>query len=441
MGIFRPLRGLKGRSAPFLYFRGSFGRFAAARALRALFVFQGFIRPLRGLKGRYAPFLYFRCSFGRFAAAKGASRPFCFSGVHSAASQPQRARRELFVFQGFIRPLRGRKGRSAPFLYFRALFGRFAASKGAPRPFCISGVHSAASRPQKALRALFVFQGFIRPLRGRKGRSAPFLYFRALFGRFAASKGAPRPFCISGVHSAASQPQRARRELFVFQGFIRPLRGRKGRSAPFLYFRALFGRFAASKGAPRPFCISGVHSAASRPQRALRALFVFQGFIRPLRGLRTGASRPFFNFLGNIRPLRGLRTGASRPFLNFLGNIRPLRGLRTGASRPFLIYWGTFGRFAASGRALRARFLILLRTFGRFAASGRALRGRFLIFWGTFGRFAASGRALRARFLIFWGTFGRFAASGRALRARFLIYWGTFGRFAASGRALLARFF
>ncbi|KAL3087914.1 hypothetical protein niasHS_009476 [Heterodera schachtii] len=301
----------QGRSAPFLNFRGSFGRFAAARALRALFVFQGFIRPLRGLKGRYAPFLYFRCSFGRFAAAKGASRPFCISGVHSAASRPQRALRVLFVFQGFIRPLRGRKGRSAPFLYFRALFGRFAASKGAPRTFCISGVHSAASRPQRALRALFVFQVFIRPLRGRKGRFAPFLLFRGSFGRFAAAKGASRPFCFSGVHSAASRPQRALRALFVFQGFIRPLRGLKGRSAPFLYFRCSFGRFAAAKGALRPFCFSGVHSAASRPQRALRALFVFQGFIRPLRG-RRGRSAPFLYFRDSFDRFAASK-GATRP--------------------------------------------------------------------------------------------------------------------------------
>ncbi|KAL3086102.1 hypothetical protein niasHS_008523 [Heterodera schachtii] len=415
MGIFRPLRGLKGRSAPFLYlrvsfgrfaaskgaprpfcisgvhsaasrlkgryapflyFRGSFGRFAASkgaslpqRALRALFAFQWFIRPLRGLKGRSAPFLYFRALFGRFAASKGAPRTFCISGVHSAASRPQKSLRALFVFQGFIRPLRCRKGRFAPFLHFSGSFGRFAASKGAPRPFCISGVHSAASRPQRALRALFVFQVFIRPLRGRKGRFAPFLHFRGSFGRFAASKGAPRPFCISGVHSAASRPQRALRALFVFQGFIRPLRGLKGRSAPFLYFRGSFGRFAASKGAPRPFCISGVHSAASRPQRALRALFVFQGFIRPLRGLK-GRSAHFLYFRcsfgrfaaakGALRPFcfSGVHSAASRPqralraLFVFQGFIRPLRG-RKGRSAPFLYFRALFGRFAASKGAPR----------------------------------------------------------------------------------------
>ncbi|KAL3087913.1 hypothetical protein niasHS_009475 [Heterodera schachtii] len=365
MGIFRPLRGLKGRSAPFLYFRGSFGRFAASKgATRPFCISGGFIRPLRCRKGRFAPFLYFRGSFGRFAAAralralfefqgfirplrgrKGAPRPFCISGVHSAASRPQRALRALFVFQVFIRPLRGRKGRFASFLHFRGSFGRFAASKGAPSPFCISGVHSAASRPQRALRALFVFQGFIRPLRGLKGRSAHFLYFRGSFGRFAASKGAPRPFCISGVHSAASRPQRALRALFAFQGFIRPLRGRKGRFAPFLLFRGSFGRFAASKGAPRTFCISGVHSAASRPQRALRALFVFQVFIRPLRG-RKGRFAPFLLFRGSFgrfaaskgapRPfcISGVHSAASRPqralraLFVFPGFIRPLRGLK-----------------------------------------------------------------------------------------------------------------
>ncbi|KAL3096560.1 hypothetical protein niasHT_025082 [Heterodera trifolii] len=338
MGIFRPLRGLKGRSAPFLYLRVSFGRFAAS-------------------KGAPRPFLYFRGSFGRFAASKGAPRPFCISGVHSAASRPQRALRALFVFQGFIRPLRGLKGRSAPFLYFRGSFGRFAAAKGASRPFCISVVHSAASRPQRALRALFVFQGFIRPLRGLKGRSAHFLYFRGSFGRFAASKGAPRPFCISGVHSAASRPQ--------------------GRSAPFLYFSGSFGRFAASKGAPRPFCISGVHSAASRPQRALRALFVFQGFIRPLRGLK-GRSAPFLYFEGFIRPLRG-RKGRSAPFLYFRALFGRFAASK-GAPRPFCIS-GVHSAASRPQRALRALF-----AFQGFIRPLRGLKGRSAHIYHEFSR-------------------------------------------------------